>query len=65
VTLVQNEWGARRLQPLKPASMPAVFEQVARLVKVAIKDGEPEYVATTCNEQTAKILLHSEPFQQA
>ena len=65
VKLVQDECGARRLQPLKPASMPAVFEQVARLVKATTKDGEVEYVATTCNEQTAKILLHSEPFQQA
>lgn len=56
VMLVKDSGGARRLQPLKPASMPSAFEQVARLVKVAIKDGEPEYVDTTCNEQTAKIL---------
>jgi hypothetical protein len=65
VKLAQDEYGARRLQPLKPASMPAVFEQVARLVKVVVKDGESEHIPTTCNEQTAKILIHSEPFQQA
>lgn len=65
VKLVLDEYGARRLKPLKPAAMPAVFETVARLLKVVVKDEVPELVPTTCNEQTAKILLHSEPFQQA
>ncbi len=63
--LFRDDTGARRLQPLKPASMPAVFEQVARLVKVASKNGVLEHVPTTCNEQTAKILSCSEPFQSA
>jgi hypothetical protein len=63
--LAYDDDGARRLQPLKPASMPAVFELVANLAKVMMKDGEPIYIPTTCNEQTAKILLHSEPFQVA
>lgn len=63
--LFHDDDGARRLQPLKPASMPTVFEQVAKLVKITMKGEEPIHLPSTCNEQTAKIILHSEPFQLA
>jgi hypothetical protein len=65
VKLVPDKDEGRRLKTLKPAAMPALLEQVARLTKVKMKDGSPELVPTICGEHTAKILQHSEPLQLA
>ena len=65
VKLVQEKDGSRRLKPMKPASMPAAFEEVAQIVKLKITGGESEEVPAICNETTAKLLLYSDPFQRA
>lgn len=46
------------LQAIKPAMLPSVFESVARLRKLKREVVE----AATCNEQSAKLILHAEPF---
>jgi len=62
--LIKDVHGARRLQPLKPAAMPALLEQVARLARAKLTEDGIEYDPTVCSEYSAKILLHSEPFQR-
>ncbi|MBC8357010.1 MAG: hypothetical protein H8E66_33985 [Planctomycetes bacterium] len=58
-----DDHGASVLTQLKPASLPAAFEGVAKLVKRST-DGEGGIVEspTTCSESTARLILHSEPF---
>lgn len=46
------------LQAIPPAMLPSVFESVAQLRKLKLGTAE----AATCTEQSAKIILHAEPF---
>jgi len=66
VKLVKDdESSEQRLEVLRPVEMPAVFENFATLKKIVSRKDGVKQEATTCNEQTAKLLLHTDEFRKA
>lgn len=58
--MAQDEQSRTILEPTKPAELASILETVAQLRRLD-KKGIP--IPATCNETTAKLLLHTEDFR--
>jgi len=69
--IVFNRGGAivfldgRVIRPAKPASLPSLFETVARLVVRVVVKGQPLSVPTICTESTARLIGNAAQFLSA
>lgn len=65
IVRVKCRGDAISLEPLKPANLPSVFEEVARLVTVKHDNGNKKVSPATYSESGAKLVASSEVFIDA